>query len=192
MFSPPKAREISVPGRSQVAAYCHRTNPRLEHALQMRAVNGRRKVAIIPDADRLNPRRQMLSSRRSKNAERLFAPSAECVARGAADTIVFALYHDSTRARSPTAIKARTRELVKLLQHASGERSWSVQFCLRPCPGHSSVCSVRCGGREARNRRSFEAGTKRATRCTDGAWLEEREEYYKALQKVFTCNDAPI
>ena len=43
----------------------------LEHALQMRAANSRGKVAIISDADRLEPRRQTRFSRRWKNRQRI-------------------------------------------------------------------------------------------------------------------------
>src|SRR5881628_1179043 len=49
-----KAREISVARpESKSRRIVIEQIRELEHALQMRAVNGRRKVAIIPDADRL-------------------------------------------------------------------------------------------------------------------------------------------
>src|SRR5205814_7741388 len=49
-----KAREISVARpESKSRRIVIEQIRELEHALQMRSVNGRRKVAIIPDADRL-------------------------------------------------------------------------------------------------------------------------------------------
>jgi len=70
---------------------------------------------------------------------------------------------------------------VELLQHASRERKWAIQFAYGLAQEFQRLL------REVRGeikRETDEALKKEQTRykdATDGTWLEEREGYYKAL-----------
>jgi DNA polymerase-3 subunit delta' len=72
------------------------------------------------------------------------------------------------------------KNLVKLLQQASHEQSWTIQFAYRLAQEFQRLLrSVR----EEVKRETDEALKQEQTRykdATDGAWLEEREQYYKA------------
>src|SRR5213083_2909444 len=104
----------------------------LEHALQMRASNGRRKVAIIVDADRLQPQaaNAFLKTLEEPPKDSLLLllsalPEAlpetilsRCIAIPLA-------WHDQRQS------KAAEEKLVKLLQLASRQTTWSIQFAYR-------------------------------------------------------------
>jgi hypothetical protein len=70
---------------------------------------------------------------------------------------------------------------VKLLQQASREKNWTIQFAYGVAQEFQRLL------REAREEVKFEtdeALKKEEARyrdATDGSWLEEREDYYKAL-----------
>src|SRR4029077_15377363 len=81
--------------------------------------------------------------------------------------------------------EARTRKeeekLVKLLQQASRQTNWNVQFAYRLAQEFQQLLRQI---REEVKQETDGALQQEQTRykdATDGAWLEEREEYYKAL-----------
>jgi DNA polymerase-3 subunit delta' len=81
--------------------------------------------------------------------------------------------------------EARTRKeeekLVKLLQQASRQTNWNVQFAYRLAQEFQQLLREI---REEVKQETDGALKQEQTRykdATDGAWLEEREEYYKAL-----------
>ena len=153
----------------------------LEHALQMRAANGRRKVAIISDADRLQPQ-----------AANAFLKTLEEPPRDSLLLLLSALPEvlpETILSRCIAIPLARDgelqtsneeKELVKLLQQTSHEQSWSIQFAYRLAQEFQHLLrSIR----EDVKRETDEALKVEQTRykdATDGAWLEEREQYYKA------------
>jgi DNA polymerase-3 subunit delta' len=154
----------------------------LEHTLQMRASNGRRKVAIISDADRLQPQ-----------ATNAFLKTLEEPPRDSLLLLLTALpevlpetilsrciaiplgsngQHESTH---------EEEKLVKLLQQASRQESWTIQFAYRLAQEFQHLLRAI---REDVKRETDEALKEELARykdATDGAWLDEREEYYKAL-----------
>ena len=70
---------------------------------------------------------------------------------------------------------------MKLLQQASRQTTWSVQFAYRLAQEFQQLLRA---VREEVKHETDEALKREQTRykdATDGAWLEEREEYYKAL-----------
>src|SRR5213076_3521912 len=72
-------------------------------------------------------------------------------------------------------------KLVKLLQEASRQKSWTIQFAYRLAQEFQRLLRA---VREEVKREAEEALKRETTRykdATDGVWLEEREEYYKAL-----------
>jgi DNA polymerase III subunit delta' len=178
-----KAREISVARpESKSRRIVIEQIRELEHALQMRAVNGRRKVAIIPDADRLQSAAAnafLKTLEEPPNDSLLLLLSA--LPEALPDTIVSRCITIPLAPDGQQQSKPDQEKLVKLLQNASGERSWSVQFAYGLAQEFQRVLRA---VREDVKRQTDEALKQEQTRykdATDGAWLDEREQYYKAL-----------
>jgi DNA polymerase-3 subunit delta' len=154
----------------------------LEHALQMRASNGRRKVAIIPDADRLvtqaaNAFLKTLEEPPKDSLLLLLSALPEALP----DTILSRCIAIPLTPNGQRQSKDEEEKLVKLLQQASREKNWTIQFAYRLAQEFQRLL------REVREEVKGETDAalkKEETRyrdATDGAWLEEREDYYKAL-----------
>jgi DNA polymerase-3 subunit delta' len=154
----------------------------LEHALQMRAVNGQRKVAIIPDADRLqaeaaNAFLKTLEEPPKDSLLLLLSALPEALP----ETILSRCISIPLASGSEPQSKKEEEKLVKLLQQASRQTSWSIQFAYRLAQEFQQLLRA---VREEVKRETDDALKREQTRykdTTDGAWLEEREEYYKAL-----------
>src|SRR5262249_21470655 len=77
--------------------------------------------------------------------------------------------------------KKEEEKLVKLLQQASRQTGWTIQFAYRLAQEFQQL--LRAVREEVKQ--ETDQGLKREQArykdATDGAWLEEREEYYKAL-----------
>jgi DNA polymerase-3 subunit delta' len=178
-----KAREISVARPESKSRRIVIDQIRdLEHALQMRAANGRNKVAIIPDADRLQPAAanaflKTLEEPPNDSLLLLLTGLPEALP----DTIVSRCI---TIPLAPDGHQQSSQEegkLMKLLQQASHEKSWTVQFAYGLAQEFLHLLrgvreEVKCEIDEALKQEQI-----RYKEATDGAWLEEREEYYKAL-----------
>src|SRR5438876_1178055 len=113
----------------------------LEHGLQMRGAGGRRKVAIIAEADRLQPL--------AANGEGIEIPERA--------------------------------ELVELLRDAAREKNWSIQQAYRVAQGMQSLLSEIREQIRAQTANALKDEEARYRNSTDGAWLDDREDYYKAL-----------
>ncbi len=154
----------------------------LEHALQMRAVNGRLKVAIISDADRLqneaaNAFLKTLEEPPKDSLLLLLSALPEALP----ETILSRCIGIPLAPDGKVQSKAEEENLVKLLQQTAGHATWNVQFAYRL--GQEFQHLLR-SVREEVKQETEEALKQEQTRykdATDGAWLEEREDYYKAL-----------
>lgn len=154
----------------------------LEHALQMRAANGRRKVAIITDADRLqteaaNAFLKTLEEPPKDSLLLLLSALPEALPETILSRCIAIPLASDGEARS----KKEEEKLVKLLQQASRQTNWSVQFAYRLAQEFQQLLREI---REEVKQETDGALKQEQTRykdSTDGAWLEEREEYYKAL-----------
>jgi DNA polymerase-3 subunit delta' len=153
----------------------------LEHALQMRASNARRKVAIISDADRLQPQAANAFLKTLEEPPRdslLLLLSA--LPEALPETILSRCIAIPLARAGQLQTSNEEKNLVNLLQQASHERSWTIQFAYRLAQEFQRLLrSVR----EEVKRETDEALKQEQTRykdATDGAWLEEREQYYKA------------
>jgi DNA polymerase-3 subunit delta' len=154
----------------------------LEHALQMRASNGRRKVAIIPDADRLqteaaNAFLKTLEEPPKDSLLLLLSALPEALP----ETILSRCIAIPLEPNGQPQRRNEEEKLVKLLQLASHEKSWTVQFAYGLAQEFQRLLrgvreEVKCEIDEALKQEQM-----RYKDATDGAWLEEREEYYKAL-----------
>jgi DNA polymerase III subunit delta' len=154
----------------------------LEHALQMRATNGRRKVAIILAAERLgdaaaNAFLKTLEEPPKDSLLLLLSALPEALP----ETILSRCIAIPLALDGEVHSKKEEEKLVKLLQQASRETAWTIQFAYRLAQEFQHLLrSVR----EEVKLETDEALKREQTRykdATDGLWLEEREEYYKAL-----------
>src|SRR5881409_2875389 len=153
----------------------------LEHALQMRASNGRRKVAIIPDADRLQPQaaNAFLKTLEEPPKDSLLL-LLSALPEALPETILSRCIAIPLALNGQLQSNDEEEKLVKLLQEASRQKSWTIQFAYRFAQEFQRLLRA---VREEVKRETDEALKQEQTRCkdaTDGTWLEEREQYYKA------------
>src|SRR6266513_3027270 len=104
----------------------------LEHTLQMRASNGRRKVAIIPDADRLvaqaaNAFLKTLEEPPKDSLLLLLSALPEALP----ETILSRCIAIPLAPNGQLEARDEEKELVKLLQQVSRQQSWTIQFAYR-------------------------------------------------------------
>ena len=154
----------------------------LEHTLQMRAVNSRRKVAIIPDADRLgdgaaNAFLKTLEEPPGDSLLLLLSGLPEALP----ETILSRCIAIPLASDGQVQSKKEEEKLAKLLQQAARHATWTIQFAYRLAQEFQHLLRT---VREEVKLETDEALKREQTRykdATDGAWLDEREEYYKAL-----------
>jgi DNA polymerase III subunit delta' len=154
----------------------------VEHALQMRAANSRRKVAIISDADRLgdaaaNAFLKTLEEPPKDSLLLLLSALPEALP----ETILSRCITIPLASDGETRSEKEEEKLVKLLQQPSRHTTWSIQFAYRLAQEFQQLLRAI---REEVKHETDSALKRQQTRykdATDGAWLEEREEYYKAL-----------
>jgi DNA polymerase-3 subunit delta' len=157
----------------------------LEHGLQMRGSDGRRKVAIIVEADRLQPQaaNAFLKTLEEPPANSLLL-LLSALPEALPDTIVSRCISIPLAASPDDEIEFPERAaLVELLRDTAREKNWSVQQAYKVAQGMQSLLG---GVREQIKNQTGDAlaeEEKRYRNATDGAWLEDREEYYKALSE---------
>lgn len=156
----------------------------LEHSLQMRASPGRRKVAIIIEADRLQP-----------HAANAFLKTLEEPPRDSLLLLLSALPEvlpDTIRSRcigiplvsdGASEISEEEIELVELLRATAGARDSGVQPAYRLAQGFHRLLGKIRENIQAENAAALKRDEARYKNTTDGAWLEDREDYYKALSE---------
>src|SRR6266536_1404542 len=153
----------------------------LEHALQMRATAGRRKVAIIAEADRLQPQaaNAFLKTLEEPPKDSLLL-LLSALPEALPETILSRCIAIPLAREGQLEASNEEKNLVKLLQQASHEQSWTIQFAYRLAQEFQRLLRT---VREEVKRETDEALKREQLRyrdATDGAWLEEREQYYKA------------
>jgi len=158
----------------------------LEHALQMRASNGRRKVAIIFDADRLQAQagNAFLKTLEEPPKDSLLL-LLSALPEALPETILSRCISIQLAPSGQLQNKEEEEELVKLLQQASREQSWTIQFAYRLAQEFQRLLRAVREEIKRETDEAFEREEKRYKNSTDGLWLEEREQYYKALAESF-------
>jgi DNA polymerase-3 subunit delta' len=184
IFSP-KAREIFVARpESQSRRIIIAQVRALEHALQMRAADGRRKVAIIPDADRLQPEaaNAFLKTLEEPPKDSLLL-LLSALPEALPETILSRCITIPLVSNGDAERKNEEENLVKLLQLASRQKTWSIQSAYRLAQEFQHLLRSINGEVKQETDDALKREQARYKDATDGAWLEEREEYYKALTK---------
>jgi len=154
----------------------------LEHALHMRASNGRRKEAIISEADRLQPQAAnafLKTLEKPPKDSLLLLLSA--LPEALPDTILSRCIPIPLAPNGDNKSKLEEEKLVKLLQQTAREQSWTVQFAYRLAQGFQRLLRLSREQIKAETDEALKREEARYKNSTDGAWLKEREEYYKAL-----------
>jgi DNA polymerase-3 subunit delta' len=154
----------------------------LEHALQMRAAHGRRKVAIVPDADRLQSEAANTFLKTLEEPPRdslLLLLSA--LPEALPETILSRCISIPLAPDGKVQSKAEEEKLVKSLQQTARHVTWSIQFAYRLAQEFQQLLRAVRDEVKLETDEALKQETARYKDTTDGAWLEEREEYYKAL-----------
>lgn len=154
----------------------------LEHGLQMRGAEGRRKVAIIFEADRLQPQaaNAFLKTLEEPPANSLLL-LLSALPEALPDTIVSRCISISLAANGQQVELPERSELVELLRGVGREKNWGIQQAYRLSQGMQALLSGIREQIKSQNEDALEGEEARYRNSTDGAWLEDREDYYKAL-----------
>lgn len=156
----------------------------LEHALQMRAANGRRKVAIVSDADRLQPQAAnafLKTLEEPPNDSLLLLLSA--LPEALPDTIISRCIPIPLAAQEDKKPLPEEEELIALLNENVASDSQSVQSAYRLAQGFQRLLAKMREEIQDENATALKQEEARYKNTTDGAWLDEREDYYKALNE---------
>ena len=153
----------------------------LEHALQMRAAGDRRKVAIIVEADRLqnqaaNAFLKTLEEPPANSLLLLLSTLPEALP----DTILSRCI-EIPLATVETSRAEEQNRLVDLLRQIASRKSWNAESAYQVAQGVQRLLAEVRADIKAKNEANQKAEEDRYKNSTDGAWLDEREDYYKAL-----------
>lgn len=155
---------------------------RLEHALQMRATSGQRKVAIVAEADRLQPQaaNAFLKTLEEPPANSLLL-LLSALPEVLPDTIISRCIPIQLAAAANGKAAPHNVDLVEFLRAISAEKTWTVRHAYRL--GQSLQRLLGAMREEIRSETddALKAEEIRYKNSTDGSWLDEREDYYKAL-----------
>ena len=149
----------------------------------MRASDGRRKVAIVSDADRLQPQAAnafLKTLEEPPNDSLLLLLST--LPEALPDTILSRCIPIPLAAPGSDGASAEEEELVELLRAIKPAEASGVQSRLSPCAGFPAPARRACANRS--RRRTPPRSKREETRyknTTDGAWLDDREDHFKAL-----------
>jgi len=154
----------------------------LEHSLQMQATGGRRKVAIVSDADRLQPQaaNAFLKTLEEPPKDSLLL-LLSALPHALPDTILsrcvpIPLAESATPVPSPEEL-----ELVELLGEIAPGQAIGVPSAYRLAQAFLRLLGKVREGIQSENAAALKAEEVRYKNTTDGAWLDEREDYFKAL-----------
>ncbi|HME89521.1 MAG TPA: AAA family ATPase [Chthoniobacterales bacterium] len=154
----------------------------LEHGLQMRGTEGRRKVAIIAEADRLQPQaaNAFLKTLEEPPANSLLL-LLSALPETLPDTIVSRCISIPLAGNGEEIEIPERAELVELLRSTAREKRGGIQQAYRVAQGFHSLLGQIREEIKTQTAEALKNEEARYRNSTDGAWLEDREEYYKAL-----------
>jgi DNA polymerase-3 subunit delta' len=154
----------------------------LEHALQMRASDGRRKVAIINEADRMvrqaaNAFLKTLEEPPNNSLLLLLSSIPEILP----ETVLSRCIAIPLAAPGDAALSEEQNELIALLNGLDATAPGSVQEAYRLAQGFRQLLAKMRETIQEENAAALKREETRYRNTTDGSWLESREEHYKAL-----------
>ena len=154
----------------------------LEHALQMRSATGHRKVAIMADADRLQPQAanaflKTLEEPPNDSLLLLLSSMPEVLP----DTILSRCIAVPLAMEEKAEPSPEELELVELLGAVASPGATGVQPAYWLARGFHRLLAQMRETIQEENAASLKREETRYKNTTDGAWLDEREDYFKAL-----------
>jgi DNA polymerase-3 subunit delta' len=155
----------------------------LEQALHLRAANDRPKVAIIAEADRLQPQAanaflKTLEEPPANSLLLLLSSLPEVLP----DTILSRCISIPLRPNERVRPEEQ-KQLIELLRRTAQQKSWNLETAYGLAQG---IQRLLAGIREEikeQNQQNLKSEEARYQHSTDGSWLDEREDYYKALNE---------
>jgi DNA polymerase-3 subunit delta' len=153
----------------------------LEHALQMSAAGNRRKVAIIAEADRLQPQaaNAFLKTLEEPPANSLLL-LLSALPQALPDTILSRCISIPLQPNDPQQPEEH-RALVNLLRQAASRKSWNLETAYNLGQNLQRLLAQLREEIRQKNAALLKAEEIRYQNSTDGAWLDDREDYYKAV-----------
>ncbi|MEP6808957.1 MAG: hypothetical protein ABI992_01845 [Chthoniobacterales bacterium] len=154
----------------------------LEHSLQMRAQEGRRKVAIVCEADRLQPQAAnafLKTLEEPPNDSLLLLLSA--LPEALPDTVISRCIPITLAAPIDVLPSAEETELVELLAAATAPAASGVQGPYQLAQGFQRLLAQTRAAIQIENAAALKEEETRYKNTTDGSWLDEREDHFKAL-----------
>ncbi|MGH8092053.1 MAG: hypothetical protein ACREIF_01095 [Chthoniobacterales bacterium] len=154
----------------------------LEHALQMQASDGRRKVAIISDADRMGPPAAnafLKTMEEPPNNSLLLLLSS--IPEVLPETILSRCIEIPLAPPNDAKVSAEQRELVALLNRLNPDAGAGVHDAYRMVQGFQHLLGQMRLAIQEENDAALKREETRYKNTTDGEWLETREDHYKAL-----------
>src|SRR5205814_5003419 len=154
----------------------------LERALQLRTVDNRKKIGIIHDADRMqtqaaNAFLKTLEEPPQNSLLLLLTALPEALP----ETIVSRCLSLPLRTSSEIVPSPQEMELLQLLCATAEEKSRGIEKAYRVSQGIQGLLnSIREQIRDE-HAMALKREETRYRQTTDGGWLNEREDYYKAL-----------
>lgn len=156
----------------------------LEHSLQMRAATGRRKVAIVAEADRLQPQAAnafLKTLEEPPNDSLLLLLST--LPEALPDTILSRCIPIPLAVPEARAASEEEVELVALLGAIGTPEASGVQGAYRLAQGLQRLLSRVRETIQSENAAALKREETRYKNTTDGAWLDDREDHFKALNE---------
>ena len=154
----------------------------LEHALQMRTRDGRRKVAIVSDADRMtsqaaNAFLKTLEEPPNNSLLLLLSSIPEVLP----DTIRSRCLAIPLAPPTDATLSAEETELLELLDGFDPAAAGGVHEAYRLAQGCQQLLATIRRTIQEENDEAQRLEEARYKNTTDGTWLEQREKHYKAL-----------
>lgn len=154
----------------------------LEHSLHLRAGDGRRKVAIVADADRLQPQAAnafLKTLEEPPNDSLLLLLSA--LPEALPDTILSRCIPIPLAVPEAAMPSAEEAELVELLSEIRPSGASGVQSAYQLAQGFHRLLGRVRESIQSENAAALKREEARYKNTTDGAWLDDREDHFKAL-----------
>jgi DNA polymerase III subunit delta' len=154
----------------------------LERALRLRRAEGGKKIAIIRDADRMQPQAAnafLKTLEEPPNNSLLLLLTA--LPEALPETIVSRCL--SLPLQIPSQIKQspEEKELLRLLCATAVESRGGIQTAYRVSRGIQRLLESVRDRIKAKHDAALKSEEQRYRQTTDGGWLSEREDYYKAM-----------
>jgi DNA polymerase-3 subunit delta' len=154
----------------------------LEHALQMRASDGRRKVAVISEADRMvtqasNAFLKTLEEPPNNSLLLLLSSIPELLP----ETILSRCIEIPLASPAEVTLSSEQAELVELLNGLTTVPAGTVHEAYRLAQGVQRLLAQIRQTIQEDHAAAFKREEAHYKNTTDGTWLDNREDHYKAL-----------